>query len=212
MTEPSCARVRDLAAELALGVLHGDERAEALDHLASCPECRQLVRELTAIGDDLLGLAPGLEPPVGFEDRVLTRVGRRPHRLRSRPRRFLPTAIAAALAAVVFGVSGWLIGSAPGPGSLRTANLVAADRSTVGQVFSYPGDPAWVYMVVHNLGTTGQVRCELVRRGAAPVTVGTFELTGGYGGWGGRDPVDPGSVTGAKLLLPDGTVLAEATF
>ena len=211
MTEPSCARVRDLAAELALGVLPGDERAEALDHLTICPECRKLVRELTTIGDDLLGLAPGLEPPVGFEDRVLARVGHRSHRLR--PRRWLPTTIAAALAAVVFGVSGWLIGTNVGDsGDLHTANLVAADRSTIGQVFSYAGDPAWVYMVVRKTGTTGLVRCELERRDGSTVSIGTFRLTNGYGGWGGQDPVDPGSVTGAKLLLPDGTVLAEATF
>jgi hypothetical protein len=195
MTEPSCARMGDLAAELALGVLPGDERAEAVDHLAACPECRTLVRELTTIGDDLLGLAP-----VGYRTRRL------------RPRRWLPMASAAAVAAVVFGVSGWLIGSTPGPGDLRTANLVAADRSTVGQVFSYPGNPAWVYMVVRNTGRTGEVRCELERRNGAPVTIGAFPLTDGYGGWGGQDPVDPHSVIGAKLLLPDGTVLAQATF
>jgi anti-sigma factor RsiW len=108
MTEPSCGRVRELAAELALGVLPGDERAAALDHLAGCPDCRKLVRELTGIGDDLLGLVPGVEPPVGFEDRVLARI--QPRRRRPRPRRWLPIAIAAAVAALVFGLGGWIVG------------------------------------------------------------------------------------------------------
>ncbi len=75
MAERDCARLRELAPELALGVLTGEERAEARKHLATCPECREHVLELTSVGDGLLALVPGAEPPVGFEDRVLTRLG-----------------------------------------------------------------------------------------------------------------------------------------
>ena len=39
----SCEQTRRLAAELALGIADGAERAEALHHLAGCAECRRAV-------------------------------------------------------------------------------------------------------------------------------------------------------------------------
>jgi anti-sigma factor RsiW len=75
MAERDCARLRELAPELALGVLTGEERAEARKHLATCPDCREYVLELTSVGDGLLALVPGAEPSLGFEDRVLSRLG-----------------------------------------------------------------------------------------------------------------------------------------
>lgn len=75
MAERDCARLHELAPELALGVLTGQERAEARKHLATCPDCREYVLELTSVGDGLLALVPGAEPPLGFEDRVLSRLG-----------------------------------------------------------------------------------------------------------------------------------------
>jgi hypothetical protein len=75
MSEYDCARLRELAPELALGVLTGEDRAEARNHLANCPDCREFVLELTSVGDSLLALVPGAEPPVGFEDRLLSRLG-----------------------------------------------------------------------------------------------------------------------------------------
>ncbi|HEY4453634.1 MAG TPA: anti-sigma factor [Pseudonocardiaceae bacterium] len=70
-----CTRLHELAPELALGVLTGEERAEARKHLATCPDCREYVLELTSVGDGLLALVPGAEPPVGFEDRLLSKMG-----------------------------------------------------------------------------------------------------------------------------------------
>jgi Putative zinc-finger len=75
MADRDCARLHELADELALGVLTGEERVEARTHLANCPDCREYVLELTAVSDGLLALVPGAEPPVGFEDRVLSRLG-----------------------------------------------------------------------------------------------------------------------------------------
>jgi hypothetical protein len=70
-----CAGLADVAAELALGVLTGRERAAALAHLDGCPECRAAVRELTSTGEELLALLPAREPPAGFEMRVMGRLG-----------------------------------------------------------------------------------------------------------------------------------------
>jgi hypothetical protein len=42
--------------------------------------------------------------------------------------------------------------------------------------------------------------------------IGSFQLAGGYGSWGSQDPGNLGTVTGARLVSADGTVLASATF
>src|ERR1700677_3621147 len=70
-----CDEFADVAAELALGVLTGRERADALAHLERCDACRETVRQLTMTGEQLLGLLPAVEPPAGFESRVLARLG-----------------------------------------------------------------------------------------------------------------------------------------
>jgi anti-sigma-K factor RskA len=75
MDDMSCDEFAEVAAELALGVLTGRERARALAHLDGCESCREQVRELTMAGDELLALLPSAEPPAGFESRVLERIG-----------------------------------------------------------------------------------------------------------------------------------------
>lgn len=71
----TCAELADVAAELALGVLTGRERAAALAHLDTCDACREEVRQLMATGEQLVELLPPAEPPAGFETRVLDRLG-----------------------------------------------------------------------------------------------------------------------------------------
>ena len=78
MSEPNdmtCAELADVAAELALGVLTGRERALAVAHLEWCDGCREDVRQLMATSEQMLELLPPAEPPAGFETRVLERLG-----------------------------------------------------------------------------------------------------------------------------------------
>jgi hypothetical protein len=75
VNEMGCAEFADAAAELALGVLTGRERARALAHLDQCDACRENVRQLTVTGEELVGLLPAIEPPAGFETRVMERLG-----------------------------------------------------------------------------------------------------------------------------------------
>ncbi|MGH3250955.1 MAG: hypothetical protein ACRDOI_32765, partial [Trebonia sp.] len=74
-SDMTCAELADVAAELALGVLTGRERALAVAHLHECDACREDVRQLMATGEQLLELLPPAEPPAGFETRVLKRLG-----------------------------------------------------------------------------------------------------------------------------------------
>jgi len=71
----TCAELQELAAELALGTVSGAERAAAIEHLAGCAACRDLVDSLARVADSMLLLAPEVEPPPGFESKVLARMG-----------------------------------------------------------------------------------------------------------------------------------------
>jgi anti-sigma-K factor RskA len=251
-----CGQLHDVAAELALGVLTGRERATALAHLDECPACREYVRELTTTGEELLGLLPEREPPPGFESRVLARLGlpmtdqgtqsregqnreaqspgarvlpmRRQGTRDAADRRATPRmsararAAAAVVAAVVAGgLGGWGLRSAttsaPPAASatapLKSAALLTADHVNAGEVFLYKGSPQWMYASVDmdNAKTT-MVRCQLETADGKVWTVGSFKLTDGYGAWGGSWTVSGVPVTGARLVTPDGAVLASATF
>lgn len=228
MSDLSCVQMRELAAEMALDILAGYERATAQAHLNVCPSCRAYVSSLTQVSDRMLALVPGAEPPLGFEDRVLARMGMTPPPARQPRRRWWPMAIAAAAAALVFGVGGWVIGAvtmehavttteageSPGSGAevLRFANLRTSDEHQVGQVFTYQGQPSWVYMAVSADPAVKWVTCELVRRDGTTVQVGMFLLNSGKGSWGAPLTADPGQMVGARLVTGDGSVLASATF
>lgn len=250
MTDRDCAWLRTVADELALGVLPGQERAEAIAHLDRCPTCREHVEQLTLVGDGLLSLLPGSEPPAGFETRVTRRLGLNRSARRRRPRAGVAVAAAAAIA-LGFGFGGWAVGTAiegasaptspsseypgsehPGaepPGSqhgLVAASLLAPDHRPVGRIFAYTGSPGWVYMSVH-LGRAGaaaagprdgyrkaaEVSCRLERTDGTSVRIGEFSLDdAGRGYWGAPTRVDPDTVSGARLLAADGSVLATAHF
>ncbi|GAB7029085.1 hypothetical protein AB0G35_13245 [Streptomyces sp. NPDC021749] len=122
----TCEQLHETGAELVLGVLSGRERAEAAAHLDRCADCREYIEQLALVGDGLLALLPGGEPPAGFETRVARRLtlaqaardGRETARA-SESRRTgvrsgvrMRVAAAAAALALGFGFGGWAVGTA----------------------------------------------------------------------------------------------------
>lgn len=228
-----CAGLAAVAAELALGALTGRERAGALAHLDRCEACRQKVSRLMVTSGELLELLPASDPPPGFEARVLERLGlaafgraivsqasrvgnlrRRRGRRPREPGRGRRLLAAAAAAVVVAGLGGWGLGAGLAPAgqvAVSSAALVSPGHRTVGEIYAYGGRPEWVYVSVDVGGRNGAVVCELVGKDEHVTTVGSFTLTDGYGSWGSPDSAD-GSPRGARLVAPDGTVLATATF
>ncbi|MEU6069702.1 MULTISPECIES: hypothetical protein [Streptomyces] len=172
----SCEKLRELGPELALGVLPGRERAGAVSHLDGCADCREYIEQLTLVGDGLIGLLPGIEPPVGFETRVaqsLTQVtpvheGRTHAREATVPRKGrrgrarLRIASATAAAVVAVGFSGWAVGSAienvvAGPSTsvkpvtdMLSGDLMSAGAKgkEVGEVYAHADPKGWVYMTL----------------------------------------------------------------
>src|SRR5687768_12183581 len=103
MSRLTCEEARELAPELALGTIAGDERARVLTHVASCAACRRLVEDLSEVADSLLLLAPEHEPEAGFESKVLARM-KSPARTRVG---VLSAAAALLIAAVAAGAVWW---------------------------------------------------------------------------------------------------------
>jgi hypothetical protein len=274
LNDMTCGELTDVAAELALGVLTGRERAVAVAHLDTCEACREDVRQLMATGEQLLELLPSAEPPVGFETRVLERLGlpvtaREPlpaqeeprggthSRLISRPeqgqnrrvaggtqpssgqpssgqpsappagpggtrrpgrmRRVLAVA-AMGLAVIAAGLGGWRIGLGAAPAvssaaeSLTSASLFSAAHKNVGEIYLYSGKFQWMFMSVDLESGNETVQCQLVGKDGRVTTVGSFPLADGYGSWGSPEPRTVGTVSGARLVSANGTLLATAAF
>lgn len=230
MAELSCRRCEELAEELALDVLSGHERADALAHLEDCSRCQDRVSALTATADHLLELLPPVEPPAGFEQRVINALVVPPP---PRARRWqLP--VAAGLAAVALATSGSIVNriahnQTPTDASPRTqtsndgqtgertvlyAPLTTAEQHQVGQAYLYPGNPAWIYLSLDapNTTTADTINCEVVRQDGSTVPVGSFPLINGHGTWGGPAPIDRDTLATAKLTNRNGHTLAKAHF
>lgn len=206
MTDPGCAAVRERAAELALDILPSQERAAVLDHLEGCRACRSHVHELTVAADGLLSLLPAVEPPAGFEQRVLDRLvpPKRPRRVSRRG-----LVVAAAVAGTAW-ASGWWLGGSRHHDAMLESELTAGGRP-VGHAYVYADSPAWAYLAIEQ-SRPGQVRCTARLRDGRILPLGSFRLDGGRGHWGGPVPADPTTVQAIELTGPDGTLIATASF
>jgi Putative zinc-finger len=214
----SCDRTRELAAELALGILDGEQRAQALRHVAECPECRRAVEELTAVADELLMLAPEREPPAGFESRVLARLQPPPAAARpTRRRRRLLAPLGAAAAAAAIAAAVVLLTTsddrrladhyratlAAGHGSsFEAARLRAPGQVPAGVVYAYRGATSWIFVVVYGPHRGVPYTAELATTSGRRVALPSFRLDPKTGTRGEAVPVDLGSIASVRLVGP----------
>jgi anti-sigma factor RsiW len=209
--DPRCEELRELAPELALGIIEGEQRGRALEHLADCPDCRRRVEELAEVADGLLLLAPHREVPAGFESQVLRRVLPTPAPHRRRRRLGLVLApVAAALAAVAITlavVSDDLDLASDYRQTLDEANgqgfyaspLRSEDGARAGTVFTYVGAPSWLQITVDPAHRADLQAARLVMDDGRQVPLGWFHLDRS-GSSGGGVPVDLHHVSVLRLL------------
>lgn len=213
MVDPGCTSVRESLAELALGILRGDELREATAHLEHCRDCQREVAGMLPVASQLLELIPGTEPPLGFDRRVLREVAPPDRRtLLIARHRALLAAVAAAVAAVI-GVSGWLAERGTGTSGVhpQLAAALTAQGHDVGSIEAY-GRPLWLKVTVHGAGVSGAVTCEVVHRDGSVTRMGSFDLVSGSGTWSTPDTGNMAGITGARLVDADGHVVAVARF
>jgi hypothetical protein len=207
-----CEDLRELAPEIALGIADGEQRETAMRHLAGCDDCRHLLEEMSEVNDELLTVAPVAEPPIGFESRVIERLGlsRKPRRRRAVfvMRRLAIPAAAAALTA------GALVGyyhddhvtasqykdtlAAAGGSDFIAKPILDPAGQRAGTAFGYEGKPSWV-MINVDPAYRDQVRsCELLTKDGRHLTL---DWSGWHdGSWGGSIPVDIYDIQSIRML------------
>jgi hypothetical protein len=213
----SCEHTRRLAAELALGIADGADRAQALRHIADCAECRRVVEELSEVADELLTLAPEREPPNGFESRVLTRLqpppSTAPRHVRPWRRALVLLAPAAAAAALAVGI---LLGAtrddvrlaeqyratlAEAHGSyFEAARLIAPGEVSAGVVYAYRGTPSWIFVYVDAAHRSTTDSVELAMTSGERVPLPSFRIDAATGSAGEAIPVDVHRVAAVRLV------------
>src|SRR5215468_2252179 len=229
--EMGCDQVRDLAADLAIGIADGQERDAALRHAATCPSCQRLVAEFSSVVDDLLLLAPSHEPPPGFTAATLARISPPASRRRraTRPgaqqppgRRWPPRLAVAAsiIAALAVGAGAVYQGTATdrrlaasyravlaqGHGSFFTAAPVHGPTGTAGTVFGYQGNPSWLWADVYLPNASAQrYSVQLITRDGRHLPAGTAVLGGTHDTWwADQIPINLTNLAQLRFIAADG--------
>lgn len=219
-----CAQVDERLEELALGEVAEPERSALLAHVANCSDCRQQLDGVLALTDSLLALAPAMEPPAGFESRVLERLGTADARPgvdvtpdRSRWRHLM-VAAAAILLLVAVAIGGFAAGRRDQPTAAGTVagegRIVRADGSEAGSIRLVTADRPYVLVSIdHPRPAAGSVTCRLVMADGRSVTVGSWSYDDVKAGvWAAGIDADLLSAVGMELVTDDGAVVATATI
>jgi hypothetical protein len=218
-----CERLRDLAPELALGIADGEDRAWALEHLAGCPACRAHVDDLSSVADELVHLAPAVEPPAGFDGRVAGGMAPEPARTPGR-RRFAIPAIAAVAAAAAAALAVWV-----GLGDDRdladsyrdtlavangeyfdAASMSVPGGKDVGYVYGYQGRASWVLVVIYDAVETGRYEVQLVTEDGRRLPLRELEIENGEGSVGAVTPIPYRELSEVRVLDGMGREVAES--
>ncbi len=211
----SCAEVRELAPELALGILSGAERAEVLLHVNGCSRCQAYVAELTEAADVIPQLAPEAEPPAGFERRVLWRLDESERRTR---RRWFAVAAAVAAAAIIVSVtvvrvlesSDTTSDTASGPNVTQVTGQVGSEPVAVAmQGGVVPVAAGWAFVNDHHgvavsvdYGIpSGTYAVQVTPPRGTSTPIGTMKVVDGRGTWTGRSA--DALRAGSRLALVD---------
>ncbi len=228
-----CEAARDDLAELALGVLTGEERARVVAHVSTCEECAQELERLCAAVDGLTELVRVDSPPEGFADRTVAAFGEDraevPTPLHARWRR--PAWIAAAAAVIVIGLGfgvGEVVGShhSTPPESAApyahgaSASLLSTVRpgqighagEKIGKVLITSGSHAWVMLTMDAPPGAGTVTCRVALSDGHDLLVGHFPTSGTHTSWGAQLPVPASSVEKLTVLDSEGKAVARADF
>lgn len=226
MTEPRCEQVRELAPEVALGVASVEERLRVLEHVARCAECRAYLGELAGAADELLLLAPSVEPPSGFESAVLARLDEsspakpRRHRLR----RALQLAAVLTLVAALSGGAVWWAGEPDRQlADQARQTLTVADGQYFaafpmrepggaqrGSVFAYQGEPTWLVCALDEPLPDGWYEVLLITRDGERLELASGRYLGGLRAWGAELPMAVHDTAELRILDKEGRLVLSA--
>ncbi len=207
---PPCQAFDDLAEELALGMVEEPRRSELLDHAAGCPRCRATLDGLGSVVDRLLLVAPEVEPPTGFESRVLARLT--PATMPARRRVPIWAAAAAAVLLLVGGLGAGVLLGRDGSSTSRLGDIVSPDGDTIGsvQLLERP-TPHVLVTITAPRPIPGVRHCELLVSNGTWVEVGTWDVADMAAGvWAVGVSTEQLAATAMRVVDDAGRVLASA--
>ncbi len=218
MNAELCAEFEEHVGALAIGELAEPEASRLLAHAGGCPSCQAHLDAVSGVVDSLLQLTPRVEPPPGFESRVLERLHVGVSAPRARWRSF--AVVAACVAALLGGIA---LGNTALRGADDSANanagtvarsgtIAAPDGSSLGSAQLVSGARPFVLVTIDNPKDSNRdVWCELLLASGQSVTVGSW----GYDDVAGKVwavGIDPALLAAVEMHIvdADGNVLATA--
>lgn len=211
MNELSCSAVSDLAAEAALDVLPGDERALVFEHLEHCAACLRLVESYVRAADALLVSLPQADVPEELSTRLRSAVPSVP-----RSRRSYAKPLLGAVAVILVALTVVLVGLRATSNThynpqAEIGSLVSPSNGHVGSVKVDTGADPWISMNVDGASLAdGTYRCEVLLTSNATVTLGNLTVTAGSGSWNGPLEVNPDHISVIRVVAGNGDVVAMA--
>ncbi|MGH9251218.1 MAG: hypothetical protein ACRD0W_17095 [Acidimicrobiales bacterium] len=222
MRAMDCTDLDEVAPELALDLLDGAQRGAAMAHLETCTTCQRLVDTLAADADRLLMLAPRVEPPPGFEQRVLASVAHlaqpdqltQPAHARAwrRPRALAALALAACVALVAIVLS---LGPSSRP-ALAAAEMRTSGGDVVGQLFVHREPSAALFMTlpgwfndIRRYGQPDETYSLRIDRADQPPRLVPLEI-GRDSSWATTLDIDPDTITAVAVIDSQGQIWCQA--
>lgn len=204
---------------LALGDVDGLHPPAMARHLLRCATCRREYDETVATIGALLPAVPAVQPPLGFDQRVLERLAVAPPRERHRPARAGRTrawlVAAAALLVLASGAVGWWVVASRGPdrAGIVSPLELSGGGGRVGTVSVAEVDGEAVMVVAILAASDGvSYRCRTTL--ADGTTIESRAWPPGNGAWIVPVPGASASAIAHVELLVDGTdhVWSTASF
>jgi hypothetical protein len=220
----NCDSFQEHLAELAVGGLDGPERTSLLAHAATCSGCQASLERISAVADRILEETVEIEPPPGFEQRVLSRLSAAtaaPLAVERRATQGRTLALVACLVLLAGALSAATVRhfdereqAATALRPVRTGTIVRADGRPSGQAMLVAQPrPMLVITIDHPRQFAGRVNCELENADGQKAIVGSWSYDDvEAGAW--AVGVTPEQLTSTRMSVLDaaGTVMSSAAL
>ena len=218
----TCDEFREQLAELAVGSIDASERNDLLTHTAACASCQMALDQMTTVADRVLDDTAEIEPPPGFEQRVLSRLNASPLAKVSAPRARVRGAVLVACALAAGSIAAVLVANSvrdraqPSAAvhAIRQGILIRKDGRPNGQVMLVDQPRAMVIVTIdHPRPFTGRVSCELELPSGQKSVVGSWSYDDvESGAWAVGIPDESLTAVRMNVLDTTGAVAASSTL